>query len=115
MQHGSDDRIGWQSAAPHAGENNADYRERMALIQAEAVERRRQQLQEQSSPLNPPSDRIRSWERLHQLDLPRNPLHRLVTVIAANTGLSVSDVLAEQALRASAAAVPATVVTDPSA
>lgn len=92
------------SVVPHAGESNADYRARIAHVQAEALERRQQQLSEQSSPHNTPSDRIRIWERLHQVELPRNPAHRLVAVIAANTGLSAEDVLAEQRSRAKPAA-----------
>jgi hypothetical protein len=96
-----------RGAAPRVGESSSDYRERMALIQAEAVERRQQQLHEQSSPLNTPSDRIRIWERLHQLELPRNPGHRLIGVIAQNTGLSADDVRAEQRIRATATASPA--------
>lgn len=86
-----------------AGETTEAYRERMARLQAEAAERRQQQIDEQSSPLNSPSVRIRAWERLHQIDLPPNPTHRLVEVIAANTGLTPDDVRAEQHLRATAA------------
>ena len=59
------------SVVPHAGETNADYRARLAHIREEAIERRQQQLNEQSSPHNTPSDRIRIWERLHQVELPQ--------------------------------------------
>lgn len=86
--------------APIAGESNADYRRRAEELQAEAAERRQQQIDQQSSPLNSRSVRIQTWERLHQVDLPRNPSHRLVDVIAANTGLTVDDVRAEQHDRA---------------
>lgn len=81
------------------GETTDAYRERMALLQAEAAERRQQQIDEQSSTLNSASVRIRAWERLHQVDLPSDPTHRLVEVIAASTGLSPDDVRAEQRLR----------------
>jgi hypothetical protein len=87
---------------PQVGETNGDYRERLARVHAEAQERRQQALHEQSSPNNDPSARIRIWERLHQIDLPRNPAHRLIAIIAENTGLSPNDVLAEQQLRATA-------------
>jgi hypothetical protein len=50
--------------------------------------------------LNSPSERIRVWERRHQIDLPRDPGHRLIKLIAANTGLSAEEVYAEQRLRA---------------
>jgi hypothetical protein len=87
-------------SAQRAGESQADYRERMTVLQAEALERRRKQLDEQRSPLNSPADRIRIWERLHQLSLPRSPSHRLITVIAAHTGLSLEEVRVEQRERA---------------
>jgi hypothetical protein len=90
------------------GESSSEYRERMALIQAQAIERRQQELHEQSSPLNSASDRIRIWERVHQVKLPRNPAHRLIAVIAANTGLSADEVRAEQQQRLVAAAPPVT-------
>jgi len=89
---------------PQVGETNGDYRERLARVHAEALERRQQELHEQSAPHNDASARIRIWERLHQIDLPRNPTHRLIDIIAANTGLSASDVLAEQQIRANARA-----------
>ena len=85
---------------PLLGESNEDYRRRLALLQAEAIEQRQRELAEQSSPLNSPSARIRAWERLHQVDLPTDPAHRLVTVIAANTGLSTDEVRSEQSSRA---------------
>jgi hypothetical protein len=88
------------NSAPRVGESPADYRERMALLQAEALERRQQELSEQRSPSHTPADRIRIWERLHQLPLPRSSSHRLVSVIASHTDLSVEEVRSEQRLRA---------------
>ena len=87
---------------PRLGENQAEYRERLAMVQAEALERRQQELGEQCSPLKTAADRIRIWERLHQLPMPINPSHRLITVIAENTGLTLAEVLAEQQERATA-------------
>lgn len=83
-----------------AGESTSDYRTRMARVRADELERWQQQLSEQSSTLNSPSERIRVWERRHQIDLPRNPSHGLIKKIAADTGLSAEDVNAEQRLRA---------------
>jgi hypothetical protein len=83
----------------YAGETNADYRSRIALHQAEMLERRQQELQDQISPLNTPSARIRIWERLHQLTLPKDPAHRIIESIATATGLTAEDVRAEQRLR----------------
>ncbi|HEX3848233.1 MAG TPA: hypothetical protein VHV81_12705 [Steroidobacteraceae bacterium] len=92
------------NSIPRAGESQADFRERMTLLQAEAVERRRQELGELRSRLHAPADRIRIWERLHQLPLPRSATHRLLAVIATNTGLSLDEVRAEQQARAAAKA-----------
>jgi hypothetical protein len=89
---------------PQAGESATDYRARMASVEAEALERWRQQLAEQSSALNSPSDRIRIWERRHQIGLPGDPQHPLIKLIAMNTGLSAEEVWAEQRLRAEARA-----------
>lgn len=85
-----------------AGEADIDYRRRAQMLEAEAAARRQQQIDEQSSPLNSPSVRIKAWERLHQVDLPNDSAHRLIHVIAANTGLTIDDVLAEQLARAGA-------------
>jgi hypothetical protein len=85
--------------APKLGESVTDYRVRIAQHQAEALEQRRRELAEQASDANTPAARIRIWERLHQIALPRNPAHRVLHVIAANTGLSLEEVLAEQRQR----------------
>jgi methylthioribose-1-phosphate isomerase len=91
---------------PFAGESTIDYRARIAAHQIEIEERRQLELLEQRSSMNTPSVRIRIWERLHQVDLPRSPAHRLIAVIAAQTGLTAGDVLDEQRLRAMPPALP---------
>lgn len=88
-----------RGSLPLASESNADYRARIAAQQAEAAERRRLELVEQRSSMNTPATRIRIWERLHQIGLPSNPTHRLIDVIAAQTGLTSEDVRDEQRLR----------------
>jgi hypothetical protein len=85
-----------RNVTPYAGERDADFRARVALQQAENVERRRQELLEQTSMLNTPEQRIRVWERLHEVSLPRSPVHRLLQVIATDTGLGLEQVRAEQ-------------------
>ena len=77
-----------------------DFRARLVHQQAEAAERRRMDLAEQSSRLKTAEERIRIWERIHEVTLPRNPEHRLVDIIAANTGLTDVDVRDEQQRRA---------------
>jgi hypothetical protein len=78
-----------------------DFRARLVHQQAEAAERRRMDLAEQSSRLKTAEERIRIWERIHEVNLPRDPAHRLVEIIATNTGLTGSDVREEQQRRAS--------------
>src|SRR6204780_1719512 len=91
------------SGVPIGSETIADYRARIAHQQAEAARRRQEELEEQSSTLKTPDTRIRIWERLHEVGRPRSPSHRLVDIIAANTGLTVEEVRDESGLRASGA------------
>jgi hypothetical protein len=77
-----------------------DFRARLAHQQAESAERRRMDLAEQSSRLKTAEERIRIWERVHEVILPKDPSHRLIDIIAANTGLTSSDVHEEQHRRA---------------
>jgi hypothetical protein len=88
---------------PFAGEPNADFRARIARRQAEAAEVRQRELVEQASTINAPDLRIRIWERLHEISLPRDSGHRLLGVIAAQTGLTMIQVQDEQRSRANAA------------
>jgi hypothetical protein len=83
------------------GEPNADYRARIARRQAEAAEIRQRELIEQTSTINPPEIRIKIWERLHEIAMPRDASHRLLAVIAAQTGLTMAEVQAELSHRAS--------------
>jgi DNA-binding transcriptional regulator YiaG len=89
----------YNKPTPVSGETIADYRARIAQHQAEILDRRQQELLEQTSTLHTPAMRIRIWERLHQVAMPRSPAHRLLDVIAANTGLSVEEVREEQRQR----------------
>ena len=77
-----------------------DFRARMVHQQAEATERRRLDLAEQSSELKTSEERIRIWERIHEINLPRDSAHRLVEIIATNTGLTGAEVREEQQRRA---------------
>lgn len=77
-----------------------DFRSRLVHQQAENAERRKNDLAEQSSRLKSAEERIRIWERLHEVGLPRDPAHRLIEIIAADTGLNVGDVHDEQRRRA---------------
>jgi hypothetical protein len=77
-----------------------DFRARLVHQQAEAAERRRMDLAEQSSRLKSAEERIRIWERIHEVTLPRDPAHNLIEIIATNTGLTDADVRDEQQRRA---------------
>ena len=77
-----------------------DYRARLIHQQAEAAERRRFDLAEQSSRLKTPEERIRIWERIHELPLPKDSTHRLMELIAENTGLTSDEVCEEIRRRA---------------
>ena len=92
-------------SVPSGEDPMMDFRARLAHAQAEAAERRRNDLAEQSSRLNSAEERIRIWERIHEVTLPRDPAHRLVDIIALNTGLTDVEVRDEQQRRASLRAV----------
>lgn len=84
---------------PMAGEANADYRARLAVIEEEARERRRHEIAQQVAVQNTPQQRIEIWERLHELTLPKKATHPLVKIIATDTELTVDQVREEQRRR----------------
>lgn len=87
------------STAPSPQQMAIDAR---AQARREADEReidRLEKLSTQRSPHRPPEERIRIWESLHGLRLPRTAGHKLVTVIAEQTELPVAAVEAEQLRR----------------
>lgn len=87
-------------STPSSEDPMMDFRARLAHSQAEAAERRRLDLADQSSRLKTAEERIRIWERIHEVTLPRDPAHRLIEIIATNTGLTDADVREEQQRRA---------------
>lgn len=78
--------------------------ERLAHEEFERAEKRRQELAEQRSDLNPPDVRIRTWERIHALSLPSDPGHPILDVVATSTRLTLAEVREEQRARAAARA-----------
>ena len=86
--------------APAGDDPMMDFRARLVHQQAEAAERRRTDLAEQCSRLKTAEELIRIWERIHEVTLPRDPAHRLIEIIATNTGLTDADVRDEQQRRA---------------
>ena len=80
--------------------------ERLAFEELERAEKRREDLAEQRSALNPPEVRIRTWERIHQLRMPSDPAHPILDVIAVSTRLTLEEVQEEQRTRAARGASP---------
>jgi hypothetical protein len=92
-----------RSSADISSPGNAligEHRDRVLHEQAEAAQRRQRDLLEQTSMKHPAEIRIRIWEQLHQMDLPREPEHRLLSVIAAQTDLTIEQISREQQRRA---------------
>jgi len=90
-----------RTSVPPGDDPMMDFRARIVHQQAENAERRRLDLVEQSSQLKTAEERIRIWERLHEVNLPRDSAHRLVEIIAAHTRLTGAEVRDEQQRRAS--------------
>jgi hypothetical protein len=100
--------MGRPSSVPSSDDPMMDFRARLVHQQAEHAERRRLDLAEQCSRLNTAEQRIRIWERVHEVTLPRDSTHKLVDIIAANTGLTDADVREEQQRRAARRVAAAT-------
>ncbi len=81
-----------------------DYRARAERAAREAAERREQALIDQRSPDNTHEVRVRIWEKLHQLRMPRDPGHAVLALIAKQTGLGLAEVQEVQRQRALPAA-----------
>jgi hypothetical protein len=80
------------------------FADRMALREREREERHRLALAEQSAIDNTPGMRIRAWERVHDLRMPSDPEHPILTLIAEKTGLTRAQVREEQSARRAPAA-----------
>ncbi len=76
-----------------------DFRRRLELDEEERVERRRVDIAAQTLEPSIPSARIRAWEKVHALRMPSSPGHRVLSLIAAATQLSLADVHEEQRIR----------------
>jgi hypothetical protein len=76
-----------------------DHRARIEQFQMEAAARRERALIDQRSPENSPEVRVRIWERLHQVRLPKDPAHPIMSRVAEVTGLDLAEVLEVQRLR----------------
>ena len=97
------DRL-FEASDRHRGpaETAQDFRERIAHEQTLAEERRAKELAEQRNALNSPEVRVKAWEKRHGLRLPADTQHPVLTVVAQQTGLDLTEVQAEQRRRAGA-------------
>ena len=77
-----------------------DFRAQAERRRLEAEQRRSQALIDQRSLDNTPEARVRIWERLHQLRLPKDPGHAILLQVAQQTQLQLADVHEVQRLRA---------------
>jgi hypothetical protein len=77
--------------------------DRLATEQFEQAERRRAARREMQADHSSAAERVRAWERLHGLQLPRDPNHPVLRVVALDTGLSIETVLQEQRQRSGSA------------
>ena len=83
---------------PDAG-SLADRRAQVEHEQQQRLQERQQQIALLTSPLSTPEERIRLWEKLHALNLPKSPTHKLLRIIADQTELSLDQVLEVQRTR----------------
>lgn len=87
-------------AAADRADPMAGYPARIIREQVEEAERAQRERIEQSCERNSPAIRIRAWERLHCLTLPRGSAHSVLSVVAQATHLTLEQVLEEQRRRA---------------
>jgi hypothetical protein len=116
MHMGPDDLTSHPLSLPQTSELIRTRAERLA--QDERAKKRRLELAEQRSDLNPPEVRIRLWEKVHDLRLPSDPMHPILDVIAVSTRLRLVEVQEVQRMRAvqrRAAKVSAAAVSEESA
>jgi predicted amidophosphoribosyltransferase len=72
--------------------------ERRMAVQAanqRKVSERRNELQQLTSFVRTPAERVEAWERIFQLKLPRSLEHPLIVVIVTSTGLTIDEIDAE--------------------
>lgn len=83
-----------------SGDYAADLRAQQERRRIEAEEVRQRALLDQRALDSAPDTRVRVWERLHQLTLPKDPQHAVLNQVAEQTGLTLSDVQEVQRQRA---------------
>ena len=84
-----------------------DHRARAERARLEAEQHRQRALTDQRDPANTPDTRVRVWERLHQVRLPKDPGHAILATVARDTELTLNAVLDVQRERAAPPVTPA--------
>jgi hypothetical protein len=84
-----------------------EHRNRCAMEEQDRLAQKRLEREELHCESRSAGERIRAWEKFHELRLPTSASHRLVGVIAAATRLTLAEVALEQQARA-ARSPPAT-------
>lgn len=78
----------------------SDFRAQLERRRLEAEQRRSQDLLAQRAHENTPEMRVRMWERVHQLRMPKDPAHAILAQIAQQTHLPLAEVHEVQRQRA---------------
>jgi hypothetical protein len=76
-----------------------DHRARIEHARLEAEQQRAEALTGQCAPENSPAVRVRIWEKLHQVYLPKSSTHGILRIVAKHTGLALEQVLEVQRQR----------------
>lgn len=95
----SSNPLNFFDSSAYASQQSELLRTHAQMLAAEAdanAARRRVELEELCSDLMSPEQRIRAWERVHGLRLPRDPNHRILASIALKTRLTLEQVQAVQ-------------------
>lgn len=77
-----------------------EHRNRCVMEEQDRLAQKRMEREELHRESRTADERIRAWEKFHELRLPTSASHRLVEVIAAATHLTLAEVALEQQARA---------------
>lgn len=80
--------------------------EELTAERFEKAEKRKLAVAELKSELYSPAERIRAWEKLHDLRLPLGSDHLVLAFVARSTGLTLAQIRDEQKIRSERAGAP---------
>ena len=76
-----------------------DHQARAERARLDAEQQRQRSISDQRDAANAPEVRVRIWEKLHQVRLPKSPTHAILAKVASDTGLGLAAVLEVQSAR----------------